>query len=98
MYIFAVLPDTGVAKDCEKAEESLNDYFATQVNVPFERHQFREMHREQVETIDQFVVLLKQKTSLVIMEIRRTTKLEIKLSRRVNHKNYVANCWRKVKS
>ena len=38
MYIFAVLPDTGVAKDCEKAEESLNDYFATQVNVPFERH------------------------------------------------------------
>ena len=59
--IFEVLPDTGGPKDYEKAEKALNDYFMTQVNIPFERHQFREMRQGKDETIDQYIVRLKRK-------------------------------------
>ena len=59
--IFEVLPDTGGPKDYEMAEKALNDYFMTQVNIPFERHQFREMRQGEDETVDQYVVRLKRK-------------------------------------
>ena len=54
-----MLPDTGRAKDYKKVEKALNDYFLTQVNVPYERHGFREMCQEEGETIDQYVARLK---------------------------------------
>ena len=59
--IFDVLPDTGEPKEYEKAEKALNDYFVTQVNIPYERHQFREMSQREDETIDQYAVRLKRK-------------------------------------
>ena len=47
------MPETGNAKDYEKAEEALTKYFVTQVIVPYERHLFREMVQHEHETIDQ---------------------------------------------
>ena len=41
--IFDVLAETGSAKEYEKAKEALTRHFVTQVNVPYERHMFREM-------------------------------------------------------
>ncbi|CAB4011799.1 Transposon Ty3-I Gag-Pol poly [Paramuricea clavata] len=51
--IFDVLPETGNPKEYEKAEEALTRHFVTQVNVPYERHMFREMAQNENETIDQ---------------------------------------------
>ena len=59
--IFDVLPDTGGAKDYENAVRALNDHFVTQVNIPYERHQLREMSQKEDETIDQFSVRLRRK-------------------------------------
>lgn len=50
--IFDVLPDTGGPKDYERGEKALNDYLMTQVTIPYERHQFREMSQEEDETTD----------------------------------------------
>ena len=44
--------------DCLTA---LDGYFTPKVNVPFERHQFRQMQQLDGETIDQFVCRLRQK-------------------------------------
>ena len=55
------MPDTGGAKGYEKVEEALTRHFVTQVNVPYERHMFREMAQNEVETIDQFAVRLRRK-------------------------------------
>ncbi|CAB4015033.1 Hypothetical predicted protein, partial [Paramuricea clavata] len=59
--IFDVLPETGNAKEYEKAEEALTRHFVTQVNVPYERHMFRELAQNENETIDQFAVRLRRK-------------------------------------
>ena len=59
--IFDVLPGTGSAKEYKKAEEALTRHFVTQVNVPYERHMFREMAQNENETIDQFAVRLRRK-------------------------------------
>ena len=59
--IFDVLPETGNAKDYERDEEALTKYFVTHVNVPYERHLFREMVQHEHETIGQFVVRLRHK-------------------------------------
>ena len=56
--IFDTLPDNGNANDYDKAIEALDTYFNPAVNVPYERHMFRQ---EESETIDQFVKRLKQK-------------------------------------
>ena len=45
----------------EKAEEALTRHFVTQVNVPYERHMFREMAQNENETIDQFAIRLRRK-------------------------------------
>ena len=62
--IFDVLPDTGTAKEYEKAETALNQYFVSQINVPYERHLFREMTQSDEETSDQFAVRLRRKAQL----------------------------------
>ena len=59
--IFDVLPDTEGPKDYQKAEDALNNHFVPQVNIPYERHQFREMVQNEDETIDQFAVRLRRK-------------------------------------
>ena len=59
--IFDVLPDMGGPKDYQKAEDALNNHFVPQVNIPYERHQFREMVQNEDETIDQFAVRLRRK-------------------------------------
>lgn len=41
--------------------ELLDNYFAPQLNVPFERHQFRQMEQASGESVDQFVCRLRQK-------------------------------------
>ena len=40
--------------------ELLDNYFAPQLNVPFERHQFRQMEQASGESVDQFVCRLRQ--------------------------------------
>ena len=39
---------------------SLDAHFAHQVNIPFERHQFRQAKQEESETVDQFILRLFQ--------------------------------------
>ena len=59
--IFDVLPNTGGAKDYQKAEDALTAHFVTQINIPYERHLFREMVQEENETVDQYAVRLRRK-------------------------------------
>ena len=59
--IFDVLPDTGGAKDYQKAEDALTGHFVVQVHIPYERHLFREMVQAEGETVDQFAVRLRRK-------------------------------------
>ena len=58
---FDVLPNTGGAKDYQKAEDTLTAHFVTQINIPYERHLFREMVQEENETVDQYAVRLRRK-------------------------------------
>ena len=41
--------------------ELFDNYFAPRLNVPFERHQFRQMEKASGESVDQFVCQLRQK-------------------------------------
>ena len=50
--IFYALPDTGGATNYDKTDKVLNDYFLRQVNIPYQRDQFREMRRNEDETVD----------------------------------------------
>ena len=45
----------------QKAEDALTRHFVVQVNIPYERHLFREMVQAEGETIDQFAVRLRRK-------------------------------------
>ena len=61
--IFEKLTDPGAPEgeddDVYKAAlRTLDAYFTPQVNVPYERHIFRQMKQEEHETVDQFVVRL----------------------------------------
>ena len=42
----------------EEAMNILDHHFTPQINVPFERHEFRQMNQKESETIDQFVIRL----------------------------------------
>jgi len=55
------LPNTGGAKDYQKAEDALTVHFGTQINIPYERHLFREMVQEENVTVDQNAVRLRRK-------------------------------------
>ena len=41
----------------------LDDYFIPKVNIPFERHVFRQMEQQNGEKVDQFVCRLRQKAT-----------------------------------
>ena len=64
--IFATLTDPGPATTdeedrasvYEKALRTLDAHFTQQVNVPHERHVFRQMCQGESETVDQFVTRL----------------------------------------
>ena len=62
--IFLTLSDPVPAPDGEtqyaKAVRLLDAHFLPQVNIPFERHQFRQAKQEESETADQFVTRLFQ--------------------------------------
>ncbi|MCG8032586.1 MAG: aspartyl protease family protein, partial [Candidatus Thiodiazotropha taylori] len=59
--IYYTLPE-GQGEDAyEKAKDSLNTYFNPLSNVPFERHQFRTTVQNEGESIEQYIVRLKQK-------------------------------------
>ena len=58
--IFATLSDPGQpfggtdsSNMYERAPRTLNSYSAPQVNIPYERQKFRQMHQEDSETVDQ---------------------------------------------
>ena len=57
--IFDTLTDPGLVPEHDseyaKAMRSLDAHFAHQVNIPFERHQFRQAKQEESETAGQFV-------------------------------------------
>ena len=59
--ILDVLPNTGGARDYQKAEDVLTAHFITQINTPYQRHLFREMVQEENETVDQSAVRLRRK-------------------------------------
>ena len=59
--IFDVLPNTGGAKEYQKAHDALTAHFVTQINIPYERHLFTEMAQEENETVDQYAVRLRRK-------------------------------------
>ncbi|PFX17749.1 Uncharacterized protein K02A2.6 [Stylophora pistillata] len=48
-------------KPFAESMELLDNYFAPQLNVPFKRHQFRQMEQASGESMDQFVCRLRQK-------------------------------------
>ena len=48
-------------KDYKDVVELLDSYFVPKVNVPFERHVFRQMDQQSHEKVDQFVCRLRQK-------------------------------------
>lgn len=62
--IFDTLTDPGPVPDGDteyaKAMRSLDGYFFPQVNIPFERHEFRQAKQDESETADQFVMKLFQ--------------------------------------
>ena len=53
------LPDTGEAKEYQKAEDALNAYFIPQVNATFQNHLFRNMEQKGGEMVAQFVIRLR---------------------------------------
>ena len=62
--IYETLTDPGPVgeddKEYDKTMRTLDSHFSPQVNVPFERHQFRQANQEESETVDQFVTRLFQ--------------------------------------
>ena len=57
---YTLIPE-GEEKSLGESFEVLDDYFVPKVNVPFERHLFRQMSQVAGETVDQFVCRLRQK-------------------------------------
>ena len=57
-------PGAGVEEDAatefEKTLRTLNAYFATKRNEPYERHVFRNMAQQEGETVDQFIAKLRK--------------------------------------
>ena len=59
--IFLTLPEPEEVEGdtvYDKTVRMLDTHFSPCVNVPFERHQFRQLRQEESETVDQFVVRL----------------------------------------
>lgn len=60
--IFFTMEEVGGDDDYEHAITTLTTYFTPKVNIPFERHVFRQARQIDNETTDQFVTRLKQLT------------------------------------
>lgn len=59
--IFFTLEEEGGDNSYVKAVTTLNKYFITKVNTPYERYQFRSTKQEHSETVEQYVARLRQK-------------------------------------
>ena len=57
---YTLLTGTDI-KSFAESMELLDNYFAPQLNVPYERHQFRQMEQASGESVHQFVCRLRQK-------------------------------------
>lgn len=91
--IFYTLADEGAAEDdiYQKAVKTLDKHFIGKVNIPYERYSFRAMRQEENETVDQYIVRLRQKGVLCsftdldeqirdqVIEKCRSHKLRVKL-------------------
>ena len=90
--IFATLTDPGPSTAgetvYEKALRMLDAHFAPQVNVPFERHVFRQMLQEESETVDQFVKRLRRQAENCMFEEQKEEQI----------RDRGGNYWRKVRS
>ena len=60
---YTLLTDTDI-KPFAESMELLDNYFAPQLNIPFERHQFRQMEQTSGDSVDQLVCRLRQKATL----------------------------------
>ncbi|RUA05254.1 MAG: hypothetical protein DSY43_04950 [Gammaproteobacteria bacterium] len=62
--VYDTLTDPGPVgednKEYDKVMRTLDHHFSPQVNVPFERHQFRQAKQDESETVDQFTTRLFQ--------------------------------------
>jgi hypothetical protein len=62
--VFETLPDAHAARtDFAETLELLTDHFTPKVNIPYERHMFRQVEQGSQETVDQFVTRLKTKSA-----------------------------------
>lgn len=59
--VFYTLPEGEGENVFDKCLSSLNTHFSPQVNVPYERHSFRNMCQTNNESIDQYITRLRQK-------------------------------------
>ena len=100
--IFETLTDPG-APDGEDdnvykaALRTLDAYFTPQVNVPYERHMFRQMRQEENETVDQFVVRLSNQAANCEFGTSKNEKYVIKLSINASPRSFDENFWQKDK-
>ena len=74
--LFETLQDPGPPADAgednadeyKKALQTLDAYFSTQLNEPYERHVFINLKHEEGETVDQFITRLRRHAEIVIDE------------------------------
>ena len=59
--VFYTLPAGDGVDDYAKAKDALNKHFNPLSNVPFERHKFRTTSQNEGETVEQYIVRLRQK-------------------------------------
>ena len=60
--LYYTLKSESEDNNLQECLNALDAYFTPKVNVPFERHMFRQMQQKENETIDQFVCQLRQKS------------------------------------
>ena len=60
IFLFFTLVSDAEDKDYAATLKALDDYFILNVNVPFERHLFRQISQSSEKTVDQFVCRLRQ--------------------------------------
>ena len=58
---YMLAPEDEAQNNFDNCLTILDNYFTPKVNVPFERHEFRQLAQLQDETTDQFVCRLQQK-------------------------------------
>ena len=101
--IFETLTDPGAPDGddddvCKDALRTLDAYFTPQVNVPYERHIFRQMKQEEHETVNQFVVRFSNQAANCEFVLRRMSKYVIKLLIKASPQSFGENFWERDKS